>query len=77
MGLCSKYDFVEQEKNIQTVNPSLLRQAKLNNIDGLFKVKEGIYQVRGFDLSVMTFIRGDKGWVVIDPLIHQKPQRLA
>ncbi|HAS6297431.1 MBL fold metallo-hydrolase [Vibrio vulnificus] len=65
----SKYDFVEQEKNIQTVNPSLLRQAKLNNIDGLFKVKEGIYQVRGFDLSVMTFIRGDKGWVVIDPLI--------
>lgn len=65
----TKYDFIEQDKNTDTINPSLLRQAKLNNIDGLFKVKDGVYQVRGFDLSVMSFIRGDKGWVVIDPLI--------
>jgi len=65
----SKYDFIEQDKNTDTINPSLLRQAKLNNIDGLFKVKDGIYQVRGFDLSVMSFIRGDVGWVVVDPLI--------
>lgn len=65
----SKYDFIEQDKNTDTINPSLLRQAKLNNIDGLFKVKDGVYQVRGFDLSVMSFIRGNNGWVVIDPLI--------
>ncbi|NIY81597.1 alkyl/aryl-sulfatase [Vibrio hepatarius] len=65
----TKYDFVEKDKNLDTVNPSLLRQAKLNNIDGLFKVKDGIYQVRGFDLSVMSFVRGNDGWVVIDPLI--------
>ncbi|KLV03404.1 alkyl sulfatase [Photobacterium aquae] len=65
----SKYDFIDHNEDIQTINPSLLRQAKLNNIDGLFKVKDGIYQVRGFDLSVMSFIRGDKGWIVIDPLI--------
>ncbi|WP_038177501.1 alkyl/aryl-sulfatase [Vibrio pacinii] len=65
----SKYDFIDQDNNVETINPSLLRQAKLNNIDGLFKVKQGVYQIRGFDLSVMSFIRGDKGWVVIDPLI--------
>ncbi|TFH89926.1 alkyl/aryl-sulfatase [Vibrio ouci] len=65
----SKYDFIEQDKNTDTINPSLLRQAKLNNLDGLFKVKDGIYQVRGFDLSVMSFIKGDDGWVVVDPLI--------
>lgn len=65
----SKYDFIDQGKDTETINPSLLRQAKLNNLDGLFKVKDGIYQVRGFDLSVMSFIRGDDGWVVVDPLI--------
>ncbi|MFW7525952.1 alkyl/aryl-sulfatase [Vibrio ostreicida] len=65
----SQYDFIDQNQAVDTINPSLLRQAKLNNIDGLFKIKDGIYQVRGFDLSVMSFIRGDKGWVVIDPLI--------
>lgn len=64
-----KYDFIDQDSNLETINPSLLRQAKLNNIDGLFKVKSGVYQIRGFDLSVMSFIRGAKGWVVIDPLI--------
>lgn len=65
----SKFDFIDQNKEVQTINPSLLRQAKLNNINGLFKVKDGVYQVRGFDLSVMSFIRGEDGWIVIDPLI--------
>lgn len=68
-----KWDFINQSKPLTTVNPSLLRQAKLNNIHGLFKVKEGVYQIRGFDLSVMTFIRGDKGWIVIDPLVSPAP----
>ena len=47
------YDFVQGEAP-DTVNPSLWRQAKLNNIRGLFKVAEGIYQLRGFDLANMT-----------------------
>ena len=46
----SKFDFINQDNGVETINPSLLRQAKLNNINGLFKVKDGVYQVRGFDL---------------------------
>lgn len=52
-----------------TANPSLWRQGQLNHISGLFEVTEGIYQIRNFDLSVMSFIRGESGWIVIDPLI--------
>ena len=51
-----------------TVNPSLWRQATLNGHHGLFEVVEGFYQVRSHDTSCTTFIRGDRGWVVIDPL---------
>ena len=50
------------------VNPSLWRQAQLNAIHGLFEVCDGIYQVRGYDLSNITFVRTDRGWIVIDPL---------
>jgi alkyl sulfatase BDS1-like metallo-beta-lactamase superfamily hydrolase len=52
-----------------TVNPSLWRQSKLVAQQGLFEVVEGIYQVRGFDLSNVTFIEGETGVIVIDPLI--------
>ncbi|WP_237162572.1 alkyl/aryl-sulfatase [Shewanella halifaxensis] len=52
-----------------TVNPSLWRNAQLNMEYGLFEVRDGIYQVRGYDLSNITFVRGDKGWIVFDPLI--------
>lgn len=56
-----------------TANPSLWRQSKLNAIHGLFEVVEGgIYQIRGFDLAVMSFIRGDSGWIVIDPLTAEQ-----
>jgi len=51
-----------------SVNPSLWRQAKLNGIHGLFQVAEGIYQVRGYDCSNMTWIRGKTGWIIVDPL---------
>ena len=50
------------------VNPSLWRQAQLNAHHGLFEVCDGIYQVRGYDLSNITFVRTDTGWIVIDPL---------
>ncbi|RMI32162.1 alkyl/aryl-sulfatase [Nocardia stercoris] len=52
-----------------TVNPSLFRQAQLNVKNGLYKVVEGIYQIRGFDISNMTIVEGDSGVIVIDPLI--------
>lgn len=51
-----------------SVNPSLWRQAKLNGHHGLFQVTDGIYQVRGYDVSNMTWIRGETGWIVVDPL---------
>ncbi len=52
-----------------TVNPSLWRQAQLCRTNGLFEVTDGIYQVRGFDLSNMSIIEGDTGVIVIDPLV--------
>jgi alkyl sulfatase BDS1-like metallo-beta-lactamase superfamily hydrolase len=52
-----------------TVNPSLWRQSTLNAKQGLFEVTDGIYQVRGLDLSNITFVEGDRGVIVIDPLI--------
>src|SRR5262249_13554123 len=56
---------------------SLWRQAKLNNIHGLFKVVDGVYQVRGFDLSNMTVIEGRSGWIVIDPLTARETATAA
>jgi alkyl sulfatase BDS1-like metallo-beta-lactamase superfamily hydrolase len=52
-----------------TVNPSLWRQFQLLTIHGLFEVVPGIYQVRGLDLSNITFVEGTEGVIVIDPLI--------
>lgn len=62
-----RYAFVEGDAP-DSVNPSLWRQAKLNGIAGLFEVCDGFYQARGLDLSNITFVRGETGWVVIDPL---------
>ncbi len=63
----SSYKFIKGDAP-DSVNPSLWRQASLNNIQGLFKVTEGIYQLRGFDLANMTLIEGKTGWIVVDPL---------
>ncbi|MGL4602998.1 MAG: alkyl/aryl-sulfatase [Iodobacter sp.] len=60
-----------------TVNPSLWRNAQLNMQYGLFKVSDKIYQVRGFDLSNITFIQGKKGWIVFDPLISPETAKAA
>ncbi len=64
----SRYAFVDGEPP-ETVNPSLWRQTKLLRIAGLFEVCEGIYQLRGFDLSNMHVIEGEEGIIVVDPLI--------
>jgi alkyl sulfatase BDS1-like metallo-beta-lactamase superfamily hydrolase len=60
-----------------TVHPSLWRQAQLCAKQGLFEVTEGIYQVRGLDLSNMTIVEGDTGVVVIDPLISAETAAAA
>ncbi len=65
------YAFMEG-KAPDSVNPSLWRQGRLNNIHGLFKVAEGIYQVRGHDLANMTLIQGQTGWIVVDPLTAEE-----
>lgn len=61
----------------ETVHPSLWRHAKLNAQAGLFKVTEGIYQLRGFDLANMTLIEGRTGWIVIDPLTSEESASAA
>lgn len=70
------YGFISGEAPA-SVNPSLWRQAMLNNIHGLFEVTDGIYQVRGFDLSNMSLIRGERGWIVVDPLTTRETAEAA
>jgi alkyl sulfatase BDS1-like metallo-beta-lactamase superfamily hydrolase len=60
-----------------TVNPSLWRNAQLNMQYGLFKVTDRIYQVRGYDISNITFVQGDTGWIVFDPLISVETAKAA
>lgn len=61
----------------ETVNPSLWRQSQLLMLGGLFKVSEGIYQVRAADLSNITFIEGKDGVTVVDPLISEETAKYA
>ncbi|MEI8333066.1 MAG: alkyl sulfatase dimerization domain-containing protein [Chloroflexota bacterium] len=70
------YAFIEGEAP-GTVNPSLWRQSILVAMDGLFEVVPGIYQVRGMDLSNITFVEGETGVLVIDPLISTETAAAA
>jgi alkyl sulfatase BDS1-like metallo-beta-lactamase superfamily hydrolase len=60
-----------------TVHPSLWRQSTLVAKQGLFEVTDGIYQLRGYDLSNMSVIEGDTGIIVIDPLISTETAAAA
>ena len=70
------YDFIEGDAP-SSVNPSLWRQASLNNIAGLFKVTDGVYQVRGYDLANMSIIVGETGWIIVDPLTAKETAAAA
>lgn len=70
------YDFVDGEAP-DSVNPSLWRQARLNGIHGLFRVTTGVHQVRGYDLSNMTIIEGETGWIIVDPLTSRQTAAAA
>jgi alkyl sulfatase BDS1-like metallo-beta-lactamase superfamily hydrolase len=72
-----KYDFLLQGKEFQSIHPSLQRQAILNMNYGLYEVIDGIYQIRGFDLANISFIRGETGWIVFDPLTAKETARAA
>jgi alkyl sulfatase BDS1-like metallo-beta-lactamase superfamily hydrolase len=72
-----RFQFLDKQDDFDSIHPSLLRQSKLNNNYGLYEVIPGIYQVRGFDLSDITFVRGKTGWIVFDPLVSKEPVRAA
>lgn len=72
------YDFLLEGKDFDSVHPSLQRQAILNMAFGLYEVVPGkIYQVRGFDLANISFIKGDTGWIVFDPLTCKETAKAA
>jgi len=70
-----QYAFLNRTDAPATVNPSLWRIAQLNTLAGLFKVTEGIYQIRGMDLANMTIVEGDNGLIVLDPLLAVETAR--
>lgn len=73
-----QYAFIKEGVGAPTtVNPSLWRQSQLINISGLFKVTDGIYQVRNLDLSNMTIIEGEEGITVVDPLVSEETAKVG
>jgi len=73
-----RYQFLAKGKDFDSIHPSLERQAVLNLNFGLYEVlKDKIYQVRGFDLSNITFARGKTGWIVFDPGTAAETARAA
>ena len=72
-----RFQFLNERTEFDSIHPSLLRQSVLNNNYGLYEVIPGIYQVRGFDLSDISFVRGKTGWIVFDPLVTAETARAA
>jgi len=73
-----RYDFLLDGKDFDSIHPSLQRQATLNMNYGLYEVvPDKIYQVRGFDLSNMTLIKGDTGWIIFDVLLTSATAKAA
>ncbi|MFZ9546545.1 MAG: MBL fold metallo-hydrolase, partial [Ilumatobacteraceae bacterium] len=74
----ASYEFLRDGRECpDTVNPHLWRHATLNAHHGLFEVAPNVWQVRGYDISNITFIRGTTGWVVIDPLTSDSTARAS
>ncbi len=72
------YQWLLSGKDFDTIHPSLQRQAVLNMAYGLYEVVPGrVYQVRGYDLANISFIKGDTGWIVFDPLTAKETARAA
>ncbi|NNU63816.1 MBL fold metallo-hydrolase [Rhizobium sp. WYCCWR 11152] len=72
------YEYLLQGKDFDSIHPSLQRQAILNMAYGLYEVVPGkIWQVRGFDLANISFVKGDTGWIVFDPLTAKETAKAA
>ena len=72
------YEFLRKGDDApESVNPNLWRHATLNAHHGLFHVIDGVWQVRGYDISNVTFIAGKSGWIVVDPLTSEFTARAA
>ncbi|MGL4472921.1 MAG: MBL fold metallo-hydrolase, partial [Shewanella sp.] len=72
------YDWLLEGKEFDSIHPSLQRQAVLNMAYGLYEVMpDKIYQIRGFDLANITFIKSDNGWIVFDPLTAKETAAAA
>ena len=67
----------DREEAPDTVNPSLWRKSRLNALSGLFKVSDGIYQVRGQDISNLTVIEAPEGLIIVDPLVSVETAKNA
>jgi alkyl sulfatase BDS1-like metallo-beta-lactamase superfamily hydrolase len=72
-----RFGFIDTANAFDSVHPSMLRIAQLNQNFGLYEVVPGIYQVRGFDLSQTTFVKGETGWILFDVLTTAEPMRAA
>jgi alkyl sulfatase BDS1-like metallo-beta-lactamase superfamily hydrolase len=72
-----RYKFYLEDKDFDSIHPSLQRQGTLNMNFGLYKVMPDVYQVRGFDLANISFIKGDTGWIIFDPLTSEETARAA
>jgi alkyl sulfatase BDS1-like metallo-beta-lactamase superfamily hydrolase len=75
-GDIGRYNFLQGDAP-DTVHPNLWRHAKLNVNHGLFEVTEGVWQVRGYDISNITFIKSNTGWIVVDPLTVEATARAS
>ena len=74
----TRYDFLLEGRDFDSIHPSLQRQATLNMNFGLYEVvPDFIYQVRGFDLANMTIVRGESGWILFDVLLTSQTAAAA
>ena len=72
----SDYDFIKG-KAPASVNPALWRHAQINDLNGLFKITEGVYQVRSIDIANIGFIETKSGYIVVDPLTNSSASKAA
>jgi len=72
-----RFLFNETQESFDSIHPSLLRIARLNNNYGLYEVVPGIYQVRGPDLANITFVRGKTGWIIFDIMTAAETARAS
>jgi alkyl sulfatase BDS1-like metallo-beta-lactamase superfamily hydrolase len=70
-----RFQFLDQQDEFDSIHPSLHRISRLNNNYGLYEVIPGIYQIRGFDLAQITFVRGRTGWIVFDVAVSAEVVR--